>query len=245
MAHLESLGLSASAATPRRAPLPDLQALAAAKARRDFGPVPVVTPGQAVQESARCVRCGEVCNVCVTVCPNRANLAVPWGLENMPTSWPVQRAVAEAGGVRVETVGGVVARQAYQVVNIGDFCNECGNCEPFCPSAGAPWRDKHRLHLSRASFEASGRGAWFSSPGVMEAAAWGERFRVSPCESVPGSILVEAPGFVAVLDARTGEARSAELAPGADGAVLALAGRAALLYALASKAAAFFRNNEC
>ena len=39
-------------------------------------------------------------------------------------------------------------RQAWQIVNLADFCNECGNCESFCPSADRPWADKPRLALS-------------------------------------------------------------------------------------------------
>lgn len=243
-AHLESLG--AAGQSPReRASLPDLQALGRARAWRDMGPETVETPVQAAREAARCLRCGEVCNACVTVCPNRANVAVPWGAEGMPASWSVQRAVAAPGGARVEQVGEIAARQAFQVVNIGDFCNECGNCEPFCPSAGAPWRDKPRLHLSRESFEAAGRGAWFSAPGVMEAILDGTRVSAAPCPDVPDALMILAPGLTAVLDAAGGGALRVELSPGADGGILALAGRAALLYALASKAAAFSWNNEC
>ena len=44
--------------------------------------------------------------------------------------------------------------QAFQVAVLTDFCNECGNCTTFCPTAGQPYRDKPRLYLDRQEFEA-------------------------------------------------------------------------------------------
>jgi len=58
--------------------------------------------------------------------------------------------------------------QAYQVINIPDFCNECGNCRTFCPTSGAPYVDKPHVHLSASSFEAHGEGFYMAGPGRME-----------------------------------------------------------------------------
>ena len=44
--------------------------------------------------------------------------------------------------------------QHYQVAVLADLCNECGNCTTFCPTSGAPYRDKPRLYLNREDFEA-------------------------------------------------------------------------------------------
>ncbi len=38
------------------------------------------------------------------------------------------------------------------------FCNECGNCDPFCPEEGGPFRVKPRLFDSRAAFGAAAPG---------------------------------------------------------------------------------------
>jgi ferredoxin len=43
--------------------------------------------------------------------------------------------------------------QPYQVAVLADLCNECGNCTTFCPTSGAPYRDKPRCYLNRADFE--------------------------------------------------------------------------------------------
>jgi len=37
---------------------------------------------------------------------------------------------------------------ASQIVVIDDWCNDCGNCETFCPDNGAPNRVKPRLTLA-------------------------------------------------------------------------------------------------
>jgi putative selenate reductase len=83
----------------------------------------VATPA----EGARCLRCDEVCEVCVEVCPNRADVAV--------------------------TVPGLA--DPRQVVHLDGLCNECGNCGTFCPHAGLPYRDKLTVFWDRHDFDAS------------------------------------------------------------------------------------------
>ena len=111
-------------------------------------------------EAQRCLQCDVFCNICTTVCPNRANIAFEMGR----VVYPVQTARAEGGRVAVETLDRAVAAQKYQIINLADFCNECGNCTTFCPSADAPYLDKPRFHLSRDSYESSDRGYYFASP---------------------------------------------------------------------------------
>ena len=80
---------------------------------------------QACTEAARCLDCHSYCSICVGVCPNLA----------LFTYRTERRA------------------QTYQVAILADLCNECGNCTTFCPTSGAPYRDKPRLYLHRADFE--------------------------------------------------------------------------------------------
>ena len=68
------------------------------------------------QEFQRCLECNSVCNKCVEVCPNRANIAL-----------------------RVEAAG---LRNYYQIIHLDAYCNECGNCATFCPWDGKPYSDK-------------------------------------------------------------------------------------------------------
>ena len=73
-------------------------------------------------ESERCLECATVCEACVDVCPNRANVAID--------------------------VDGKI-----QILHIDGQCNECGNCETFCPWSSAPYRDKWTLFWDRESFD--------------------------------------------------------------------------------------------
>jgi len=46
------------------------------------------------------------------------------------------------------------------VAVLADLCNECGNCTTFCPTSGAPYRDKPRLYVNREDFEAQADNAF-------------------------------------------------------------------------------------
>jgi putative selenate reductase len=113
----------------------------------------------AQNEAGRCLQCDELCNVCVTVCPNRANM----GFTLEPTAFKVQQARPVGGGVEITDIETVHVEQRYQVLNIGDYCNECGNCTTFCPTNGSPFLDKARFHVTAESFAASRRGYYFTA----------------------------------------------------------------------------------
>lgn len=81
-------------------------------------------------EAKRCIECSYLCNKCVEVCPNRANVAVDMrnsGLFDNP----------------------------YQILHIDAYCNECGNCATFCPWAGGPYLKKLTLFNRMDDFENS------------------------------------------------------------------------------------------
>ena len=159
----------------------DFTELRIRQARRGFGPAiekkapaarltfdlytASLTEAQAREEANRCLQCDLFCNICVTVCPNRANVA----LRTAPVTYPLIHASLEGNRTRLRRIGTAGVRQPFQVVNIADFCNACGNCETFCPTSGAPYRDKYRVHLSRKSFEAYGTGVHFTSATRMAA----------------------------------------------------------------------------
>jgi putative selenate reductase len=142
---------------------PDLNTLQIAQARRAFGPqVPEISLDQrfdfdlvvrtlddesARQEARRCLQCDVLCNICTTVCPNRANIAYPVD----PIEIRVQQAVRAGKMIRIEEVESVWITQKFQIINIGDFCNECGNCSTFCPTSGAPYRVKPKFYLSKTA----------------------------------------------------------------------------------------------
>ncbi len=84
-----------------------------------------------VSEAERCLMCSTVCNKCVDVCPNRANIAVP--SEDLSESFS----------------------NLYQIIHIDSFCNECGNCETFCPYSGAPYKEKLTIFWNEEGFNDS------------------------------------------------------------------------------------------
>jgi len=78
-------------------------------------------------EAARCLECNFICNKCVDVCPNRANVNL--------------------------AVDGF--KDEYQIIHIDAYCNECGNCATFCPYNGKPYKDKFTVFSRRDDFENS------------------------------------------------------------------------------------------
>lgn len=78
------------------------------------------------EEASRCLNCSSVCESCVEVCPNRANLMI-----------------------QVPGMG------SHQVIHVDHMCNECGNCKSFCPYDSAPYLDKFTLFANEADMDNS------------------------------------------------------------------------------------------
>ncbi len=102
----------------------------------------------AVEEADRCLLCDELCDTCTTVCPNMANQH--YDIE--PAVFELQDITVKDGKYTLSQPHNFEIKQKYQTLNIGDWCNECGNCATFCPTAGKPYVDKPKLHLSWQSF---------------------------------------------------------------------------------------------
>jgi len=111
----------------------------------------VFTPEAAAQEAARCLDCDDLCSLCVTVCPNRSNLAYAMAPFRLDLPILVQR----GGRLVFEGSTPFQVDQTTQTFNIADFCNECGNCTTFCPTAGAPYKDKPRFWIDREGYAES------------------------------------------------------------------------------------------
>lgn len=243
---LARLGLSAQAATatPSDERRPDLDGLRIRQATRVMGPalperspegrldfdpaIRTLTEEEAMDESRRCLQCDLVCNVCTTVCPNRANVALP----SLPMPHPVQVAVRDGDGVRVETLSNRRLGQNYQIVNIADACNECGNCATFCPSAGAPYRDKPRIHLSRESFDNAPDGYRLASPSRLEGKRSGRAFSLTAEE---GGFVFESDAIIAHIDGGTLCATKVILSGDVNEAALSGAVEAAILFRLLAR----------
>ncbi len=89
------------------------------------------------RELSRCLECDFVCNKCVDVCPNRANIAV--SVEKDP-----------------------LFSNPFEIVHIDAYCNECGNCGHFCPwREGVPYVDKPTVFSTYEDFTDSVNPGWF------------------------------------------------------------------------------------
>lgn len=120
-----------------------------------------LTESEARAEASRCLKCDDVCNVCVTVCPNRANNTYTL----TPQSFHLQKVVPNGNEFTIQEDRIFCIEQPVQVFNIADFCNECGNCQTFCPTSGAPYRDKPKLCLSMESFRSEPHAFFIDSRG--------------------------------------------------------------------------------
>jgi putative selenate reductase len=90
------------------------------------------------------------CDKCIPVCPNDANFVY----ETAPLRTSYDRFVVRGGAVASVPAGEFVASKAHQIANFQDFCNECGNCDVFCPEDGGPYIEKPRLFGSLDSWTA-------------------------------------------------------------------------------------------
>ena len=82
-------------------------------------------------EGDRCLSCNVVCQCCADVCPNRANVVI-----ELPDG-------------------------RHQILHVDRMCNECGNCQVFCPYDSAPFKDKLTLFHDRAGFDESRENSGF------------------------------------------------------------------------------------
>jgi putative selenate reductase len=76
--------------------------------------------------------------------------------------------VVEAGGGRLEV------REHHQIGNFQDFCNDCGNCDVFCPESGGPYLVKPRFFGSLDAWRAQkDRDGFFVDRRDGRTAMWG------------------------------------------------------------------------
>jgi len=77
------------------------------------------------KEANRCLSCNTICEICVDVCPNRANMVIKVN-----------------GNFNIN----------HQIIHLDGMCNECGNCGVFCPHLGNPYQDKVTVFWSESDF---------------------------------------------------------------------------------------------
>ena len=95
-------------------------------------------PSETIKEEAeRCLQCDYLCNKCVEVCPNRANISIKVNSSRL--------------------------QDHFQILHLDKLCNECGNCQTFCPYEGRPYKDKFTLFSGLEDFkESTNNGVYFT-----------------------------------------------------------------------------------
>lgn len=88
----------------------------------------LMEPCSTEKEEKRCLSCHNICEICVDVCPNRAN-------------------------VMIKVKGDF--NSFHQIVHLDGMCNECGNCGIFCPHTGNPYKDKITVFWTEEDFKDS------------------------------------------------------------------------------------------
>ncbi len=149
---------------------------------------------EAQEEAERCLACDMFCSICTTVCPNRANIAIPI----KPVELPLQTAHNHRNDATIEDQGILRIEQPIQILNIGDFCNECGNCTSFCPTSGSPYKIKPRLCLTEESFNKEENG-FFINENQMFAKSANNSFNIALKDD---KLCFESPEVTADLDAK-------------------------------------------
>ncbi len=122
-------------------------------------------------ENERCLSCSTICENCVDVCPNRANISVT------------------APGLTME-----------QIVHVDSMCNECGNCATFCPYDSAPYKDKFTLFANAHDMADSTNDGFFvadAAQKVYQVRLQGKESRVNGA-AADGAV---PSGLLAVMNA--------------------------------------------
>lgn len=115
----------------------------------------------AEKECSRCLNCGMVCECCVQVCPNRANIAVELpGFEHP------------------------------QILHVDRMCNECGNCLVFCPYNSRPYKEKWTLFSTANEFAGSENDGFLPTKNGYMVRLCGEIKTVSDLDELPEKIRI-------------------------------------------------------
>ena len=75
---------------------------------------------------------------------------------------------------------GFVVRETHQLAMFEAGCNECSNCEVYCPEQGAPFVLKERLFLSPAALIAADQDGFAEEGGTLHARLNGIVMRFKP-----------------------------------------------------------------
>lgn len=115
----------------------------------------MVHPPKPRERKLRLFDCS-TCDLCLAACPNAAIFELP------------------------TLDSGLNLGERHQIAVFADWCNDCGNCEVFCPDLGAPNRLKPVIFTDEERWRNAPRDAFFISPDRVVA-------RIDGRECTPGT----------------------------------------------------------
>ncbi|MFN8178383.1 MAG: glutamate synthase, partial [bacterium] len=83
------------------------------------------------------------CDLCIAACPNDAIFTFTPPSPEIPI---VKLGRAAGGRLVWRREGDIRLGERHQIGVFADFCNQCGNCDVFCPEDGGPYVEKPRFH---------------------------------------------------------------------------------------------------
>ncbi len=104
------------------------------------------------------------CDLCIAACPNDAIFA--YSVNPVAAATSVVTFLPD--GTSFREGSGFLLEAEHQLAVYAGACNECSNCEVYCPEEGAPFRVKERLFSSAAALAESADDGFWGSGGVLE-----------------------------------------------------------------------------
>ncbi|RMH19821.1 MAG: glutamate synthase [Acidobacteria bacterium] len=116
------------------------------------------------------------CDLCITACPNDAIFAY----RAKPVDVATEVLYGGDGGELERAPGaGFTLGDAHQLAVLEGACNECSNCEVYCPEDGAPFAVKERLFASREAFDREAHlDGFYRDNGTLHARLAGVEMRL-------------------------------------------------------------------
>jgi putative selenate reductase len=113
------------------------------------------------------------CDLCISACPNDAIFAY----ETAPVTVATERFSQESTDPSQGT--GFAITTDHQLAVFVGACNECSNCEEYCPETGAPFRAKEQVFAALTTFSDSCADGFFLDGDTLHGRLGGRELRLT------------------------------------------------------------------
>lgn len=117
------------------------------------------------------------CDLCISACPNDAIFA--YDAEPVEGETQILR-FTDDGRLDPAAGEGYRVGEKHQLAVFEGACNECSNCEVYCPEEGAPFAVKEQLFGSLEIYRGSPRDGFCRENGTLHARLGGVEMRFEP-----------------------------------------------------------------